>query len=377
MSKKKICLYTCGDSRNINTWSNVPFLFARALEKKGFILNRVDISPSKLINRVFNTSSFYLFKKLLHFRTCPEFHRTWLHRALIYRRLKKAHKKYPEAELNLFLSFAFINKYSPKPNVLWCDRTDRVVIERLERAPKWYERRSLAHEDGVMKRADAVYTMFPKCKEHLEELYQRPVNYLNRNVINTVYDGIFDLESTTLNRKQSNKILFIGNLRYKSGAVMLIQAVNELRPKIPDLEVHVIGMTEENLGQHEKVVCYGYLQKDIEKERNLYYELLLSCRCLVNPTKGWAGYSSCIEAMFYGCPIIISPNEDFTAEFGKEISFGYYCDEYDLKNKIEQLFCCSDYPSMCKSAHRSVKDYTWDNYIDAFITSLQEKGLLT
>lgn len=376
MNRHKVLFYTCGNANDMATWSNVPFLFAKALEKKGFILHRVDISPSKIINRIFNTASFYLFKKLFHLRSCPEFHRTWLHRAIIYRRLKKANKMYPESELNLFLSFAFINKYSPKPNVLWCDWTDRVVIERLGRAPKWYEKRSLAHEDGVMKRADAVYTMFPKCKEHLEDLYQIPINYLNRNVINTVYEGDFDLESTTLTRKQSNKILFIGNLRYKSGAVMLIQAVNEMRQKMPDLEVHVIGMKENELGQYKNVFCHGYLHKDNEKERNLYYELLLNCRCLVNPTKGWAGYSSCVEAMYYGCPIIISPYEDFTAEFGKDISFGYYCDEYNLKDKIEQLFCCPDYPSMCESAHIAVKDYTWDNYMDAFIQSLQDKGLL-
>lgn len=376
MTKKEITLYSCGDSNDITTWSNVPFLFSKALEKRGITLHRIDISPSKNISRIYNTLSFYLFRKLLHLHSCPEFHRTWLHRTIIYKRLKKANKKYPQSELNLFLSFAFINKYSKRPNVLWCDWTDRIVIERLGREPEWYEKRSLAHEDGVMKKADEIYTMFPKCKERMEQLYKRPIEYLNRNVVNTVYDGQFILNQCIKNRVLSSKILFIGNVRYRSGALQLFQSINELKQEINNLEVHVIGMTEKELGKHENVVCHGYLHKDKEVERNLYYELLLSCRCLVNPTKGWAGYSSCVEAMFYGCPIIISPYEDFTTEFGNNIAFGYYCNEDNLKDKIKQMFNNKDYLNLCRAAHMAVKDYTWDNYMDTFIQSLQDKGLL-
>ena len=376
MGKKEIIIYTCGNSNDMTTWSNVPFLFAKSLEGKGYILHRVDISPSKSINRIFNTLSFYLFKRLLHLRACPEFHRTWMHRALIYQRLKKANAKYPNSQLHLFLSFAFTNPYSNKPNVLWCDWTDRIVIERLGRKPQWYERKSLTHEDQVMKRADAVYTMFPKCKEQMEKQYQRPIEYLNRNVVNTVYEGPFDLQENIFDRKQSNFILFIGNSKYKCGAVSLIKAVNALHPTMPDIKIHVIGMTENDLGKNDQVVCHGYLHKDIEEERNLYYHLLFHCRCLVNPTKGWAGYSSCVEAMYYGCPIIISPYDDFTEEFGTDISFGYYCNEHNLKEKIELLFNNDNYSMICQAAHEAVKDYTWDNYMDAFIHSLQEKRLL-
>lgn len=376
MTNREINIYSCGDSNDLTTWSNVPFLFSKALEKKGFVLHRIDISPSKTTNRFFNTLSYYLFRKLFHLRSCPEFHRTWLHRIIIYRRLKKANKRYPQSKLNLFLSFAFINKYSSKPNVLWCDWTDRIVIERLGRQPQWYEKKSLAHEDGVIRKADAVYTMFPKCKERMEQLYKRPIEYLNRNVVNTVFEGQFHLHQCIQRRVQSSKILFIGNLRYKSGALQLIQSVNEIRPKKNYLEVHVIGMTEEELGNHKNVICHGYLHKDNEAERNLYYDLLINCRCLVNPTKGWAGYSSCVEAMYYGCPIIVSPYEDFTAEFGDNIAFGFYCDEDNLKDKIEEMFICPNYHNMCEAAHDAVKDYTWDNYVNAFIQSLQNKGLL-
>ena len=129
-------IFTCGDARDISTWSNVPYLFTKTLEEKGHIVNHVDISPNKRINKIFNTLSFLIFRRIFKSKACPEFHRTWLHRFITYRRIKKATKKYPNSNVNLFLSFAFYNKYSKKPSVLWCDWTDRIVIERLNRNPK-------------------------------------------------------------------------------------------------------------------------------------------------------------------------------------------------------------------------------------------------
>ena len=66
-------------------------------------------------------------------------------------------------------------------------------------------------------------------------------------------------------------------------------------------------------------------------EREKYYNLLKSARVLINPASKWGGYSSTIEAMYYGCPIIVSPYDDFIEEFGKLIPFGYYL------NRQEQL----------------------------------------
>ena len=371
----EINLFTKGDSNNISTWSNVPFLFAKALEKKGYVVHKHCISSPHWLIRLFNSISIRISHYIFHTNSIFEFHNTWLHRKIIDFIIKRSTNKYPNSKLNIFLTSEYLNKFSSQPNILFCDWSHRMYVERGRKA-YWYERKRLDHEDKVIKKADAVYTLFPKCKEKMESLYGRKVDYLNRNVINSTFIGRFDIKETITNRLKSNSILFIGNFKYRSGALQLIQSVDELSQEKNNLEIHVIGMTEKELGKHENVVCHGYLHKDNEAERNLYYELLLSCRCLVNPTKGWAGYSSCVEAMYYGCPIIISPYDDFTAEFGDIISFGYYCDENNLKDKIKQMFNSINYPSMCTAAHMAVKDYTWDNYMDAFIQSLLDKGLL-
>lgn len=373
MKQKEIIVYTCGDSNNISTWSNVPFLFTRTLEKKGYIIHRVDISPSPKINRWFNRFSYFFCKRILKLKACPEFHRTWLHRFLTYRRIKKATLRFPNIDFNLFLSFAFLNPYSDKPNILWCDWTDEISIERMHRKVQWYEYRSICHERKVMKNADIVYSMFPICTKQMEKMYHRPIHYLSRNVVNTIYSGTFDLNSNITHRKQSNIILFIGNIRYWGAAKDLLTAFESLQKRQDNLEYHIIGMTEEQMGSEtsRNVFCHGYLHKDIPAESNLYYNLLLNAKILVNPAKEWGGYSSSIEAMFYGCPIVVSPYKDFVEEFGNNINFGKYINNSEtLEQTISDIIDSPSYEDFCINAYNRVKDYTWDNYVSEFLTSL-------
>jgi len=46
IDKIKEVLFLCyGDSNDITTWSNVPYLFARELEHRGIIVRRIDLNP--------------------------------------------------------------------------------------------------------------------------------------------------------------------------------------------------------------------------------------------------------------------------------------------------------------------------------------------
>lgn len=372
---KEITVFSCGDSRSLSTWSNVPYLFTKTLEEKGIHVNRIDISPNKILNRIFNTLSYKIFKRCLHLRACPEFHRTRMHRYIIYRRIKKASEQYPHSELNLFLSFAFFNPYSDEPNVLWCDWTDAIVIERLGRAPMWYERLSLKHERRVMQRADFVFSLFPKCAQQMQKMYGREVLYLKQNVVNTVWNQSFDLERIIQNRQATRQILFIGSHFYKSGALKLIHVFQRLKSSEPYLSLHIIGMIQDELPVTADLHCYGYLHKDIPKERDQYYELLTHCTCFVNPTKRWSGYSSSVEAMYYGSPVVVSPYDDFVTEFGRNIDFGFYCHKDDLAQQILRVLHAENYADLCRSAHEHVKTYTWSNYINIFLSELDSRGI--
>jgi glycosyltransferase involved in cell wall biosynthesis len=124
----------------------------------------------------------------------------------------------------------------------------------------------------------------------------------------------------------------------------------------------------EALGDND-IFCYGYLHKEVANECDLYYKLLLSAKIFVNPASQWGGYSSTVEAMFYGCPVIVSPYDDFVENFGGEIDFGIYHTSGKLSDEIYAVLNMptNDYRRMAKNGADRVKDYTWDNYVYHFL----------
>lgn len=64
---------------------------------------------------------------------------------------------------------------------------------------------------------------------------------------------------------------------------------------------------------------------------------------------------------------------DFVADFGTTIDFGAYTDGTvdDLVNKLCSIILSKDYPALCENAHRTVADFTWDNYVADFIQTLE------
>ena len=378
MSNKKVIVYSCGDSKLLRTWSNVPYFFCKALEEYGIEVYRVNIEPIPWINKLYNRVSYAIFRRLLHFRACPIYGRSWLHRYLIKRKIESFSKEHKNIDFHLFLTYAFRNENSCKPSVLWCDWSDAIVIERLGRKVVWYERLWIKYETEVIKKANVVYSMFPVCAKHMSEIYSREICWLNRNVVNTVDEKGIDLDNIISGRLLQLSILFIGGPLYAGACQQLIEAFRKLKNKFPSIELNIIGQYEDAYsGDMSNIHFHGYLHKDIEKEKNLYYTLLKQARLFVNPSPQWGGYSSTVEAMYYGCPILISPYEDFTAEFGKEISFGDYLRGQSLDAAIVKLILKSEeeYRTMCIMSHQVVKDYSWNQYVGIFLEDLKKRGI--
>lgn len=379
MASRLINFYSCGDSMQLKTWSNVPYLFAKELEKRGYKLNRINIEPSPFLNKWYNRISYFLFQRVFKKNACPVFARSWVHRTIILRKLRRiASQTDSESCLNLFLSYLFYNKYSSRPSVLWCDWSDAIVIQRLGRSMKKYERKHIAHETSVIKCADAVFSLFPTCRDKMEQMYDRKIIYLDRNVVNTFYNGDADIQAIIENREGSHSILFIGNRRYISGLKRLIDAVEDIRRYDVQCSIDVIGMDRNSMtSAPDWVHFHGYLDKGVADENYKYYQLLFGARVLVNPTAGWAGYSSVIEAMYYATPVVVSPFDDFVVEFGDTINFGSYCGANDnLSDVIREVIFSRDYTYLAQNAHNAVKDYTWSRYVDTFLSELKKMDLL-
>lgn len=345
----------------------------------GVNVHRCNVEPLPWLNRLYNRISYALFVRLLHRRACPTYGRSWLHRFLTRRKIKAITKAYPDVQLHLFLTYAFRNEYTDKPSVLWCDWSDAIVIERLGRKTAWYERWWLAYESKVIQKADAVYSMFPVCADKMSKMYKREVKWLRRNVVNTVETEAISLEEIIPRRLATKRILFIGGGLYKGACEQLITVFRKVRKNMDGLELHVVGQEQIAFGGDlEGVQFHGYLHKDVESEKNLYYELLKSTRVFVNSASQWGGYSSTVEAMYYGCPVVISPYEDFRAEFGPAIDFGVYLDNtLTLEKALTKVFEMSEdeYHAMCIHAHETVANYTWKNYVEHLLDDLHKRGI--
>lgn len=377
MMVKEIILFCYGDSTNISTWSNIPYLLGKTLEKKTITVHRVNLAPPYVFeflwNKIILNILRFFFKGIQY-----EASRSLIVRFLANAKIKQSVKKY-NADLCIFTSFSFYNKYNDIPSLLLCDWSYETLIkERLKRKPYILESIFINKEQSALKNADLIISLFPEAKDSIKkQIPQSNVQWANFNVVNTVYEGSIDSDELILNKYNSNKILFIGKKHYIKGAELLIKSFLVLKQKYPKLELHIVGLEKNDIkglfgNELNDIFFYGFLHKERDNEKNIYYDLILSAKIFINPTPIWGGYSSTIESMYYYTPVILSPYKDFVKEFGEDIDFGIYNNtfsENDLVENISKILELdeSNYRSISKRAHDVVKDYTWDNYVDWMI----------
>ncbi len=374
---KEIIYFCYGDSENVSTWSNVPYLLTKTLQEKGIKIRRVNTAANVWLCRAWK----YLVMKgllgLLYPKNVFEYTRTPLFKWVTNRRIKKAVKKYPSADLCMFTCFDYYNKYSNIPTLLLCDWTYDVWIkDRLTRELYPIEKIFIKQQNEAISHADFVVSLFPVCAEMIKKAYPNAnVHHLAMNVINSLYDKPLVEEDILRRKEKSEDILFVGGKKYLKGASKLIDAFAILQQSRPNARLHIIGLTEESFTEiPPNVFCHGFLRKDMEEERELYYNLMLNARVFVNPTPLWGGYSSTVESMYFYTPVIVSPYKDFVDDFGEDLDCGIYntsftaeCISHNLKN----IFNARNYRSLCMAAHNHVKEYTWSNYVDRLLRLIE------
>ena len=369
---KEVIFFANGDPESAQTWSNVPKCFVDTLRKKGIVVHPVSLTNDWVQNIYDN-----FFRKVLKMLTLwydePRYYGyTWLHQWLGNKRIKKAVTTWPQADYCFFINYAFYNKYSDIPSLLLSDWTDDISIRRVGRKVVRFKKRFCGQQRNSIEHAEHVISIFPLCAEEMRTLYPTAnIHYLGGNVINDLSGGSISRDEILEKKRTSRSVLFIGKPdRYKDSAIKLIEAIGLLRQNdsYKDLELNIIGIKESQLPNVPSYVhCHGFLHKDNPAECTKYYELLTGAKMIVNPTPKWAAYSSIIEAMYFYTPVIVSPFDDFVQEFGQEIGFGRYNEVFTaegIAKNIQQVLESERYQAMCECAHDTVKDYTWDRYVD-------------
>lgn len=364
---KELTVFAVGDSTDPKLWSNVPFLFTGALIRQGIKVNRVWLKENPL---------FTLFYEQIIFRVISLFfkghqygyNKIPYNRTKLSEQVRKHVKKHQNSDAFIFLNYDY-HAESDKPTILFHDWTfEHNIRVKLRREPFFFEKPFIAYQKEQIEKADAVISMFEKCAEEMKEYYINPnIYFLGGNVVNNLFKGKFDEKSIVEKKKSSRKILFVGNYKYKEGAYLLLEAFKILRLRFPEITLDFIGLYKNDFSNLPSgVTCHGYLDKGLDKENEMYYELLQSATIFVNPTPVWGGYSSTVEAMYFCCPVIVAPYRDFVKEFGEDITFGRYHESNDaatLAVEISFVLEHEEYSTICTNAHNTVKDYTWDNYM--------------
>lgn len=370
---KEITVFTVGDSNDITHWSNVPFFFTDALVKKGIKINRINLKENGFLTFIFD-KIFGRFLKIIFRGHILNFNKTRLNIKSIEKQVITAVKKFNESDVYIFLNFDYSININ-KPVVLFHDWTFEYEIrEHQRRSPYFIENNYIRYQENAILNADLVISLFPHCALDMTKKYNRDVKYLG-NVVNNFYSGTFG-NFLIEEKENSNKLLFIGNYKYKEGALLLIKAFRELLIDFPLITLHIIGMDNDILGIdpfEEKIITYGYLDKSKPDHNNKYYSLLKDARIFINPSQLWGGFSSTIEAMYFYTPVIVSPYSGFVSEFGRDIDFGFYNEQFnvnELKLNIIRVLTAKNYRTLAENSHLAAKNCTWDIYMDKVLMSI-------
>lgn len=394
---KEILFFADYNPRDASTWSNVPCCFVNALEKKGYQVRTISTFPNKrwvlLYDKYIRLILDFIIYPITRNRTVY-FGYSRSYQWIGERKIKKTIKKYPDADFCFFMNYLFYNKFNDIPSLLFGDWTVEMGLQRKNRRPSIFQKRCIKKEKEAIENAEYTISIFPQCAETMKEKYPKGnIHYLGGNFINDLsginiqgkeegvrckdeqqnhikngFKAIY-IEDLINKKEKSNKVLFIGKPdRYKESAIKVTEAISLLQKQqeFYNIELNIIGISKDQLPSLPDFVhCHGFLHKDNKQECNLYYNLLMESKVIVNPTPKWAAYSSTIEALYFCTPLIVSPYDDFVAEFGENITFGLYNHEFNkecIADNIKKVLTITHYKKMCLDAHNIVKDYTWDVY---------------
>jgi len=372
---KSITIFTYGDSNKLKTWSNVPYYLSHTFEEKGFIVNRVNVE-FRIIGILYNRTIAKLIRVFYKGQSEHSFERARIYDFLVEQKMKAVVKKYKDTDVFISTSFSFSPwKHTNKKTIMFCDWTiDYLFKYFLDREPNPHELDSIMRQKDYIENTDYVVSLFPDITNYMKTVYKNQNIFYLGNVINSKLN--LEVDSLLACKSTSQSILFIGGKKYREGAECLINAFRNLKNNFPDLQLNIIGMTED-LFSHipTGVNFYGYLNKSDEKDNELYYKLMAEAKVVVNTTPKWGAFSSTVEAMYWYTPVITTPYDSFVETFGKNIDFGYYCVENEVSKLGKFLIdifelASADYLQLCKNANKNVKDFTWDKFVDEMLKIL-------
>jgi len=376
---RNITVLSQGDASSSKTWSNIPYFLVETLRQKGLKVNVVNVDVSGF-GRVFFDRFF-----------CPALRHTFLpdttfsydRTSFFQNKAKKiissAVSSNPDTDVFISTSFSFLPDSIPgKHKVLLCDWTYEYLISHFKnRKSDCFEKSGIKLQDEVIRQADKVISLFPDVADYMSSYYgSDKVKYLG-NVINSLR---FELDNFQLQKRLiSPHLVFVGLPKYIEGLKSLISSMELLCNLYPELQLDVIGMSEGDVpfSCPRNVLFHGYLEKSDASQLALYDSILKNAVAFINTTPNWAGFSSALEAMYYGLPIYTSRYKSFEETFGSKPDFGDYCENNtpeEIVSFVERILKMSpdSYLDMCLCSRKKAEPFTWSAYVDNLLSELDK-----
>jgi glycosyltransferase involved in cell wall biosynthesis len=375
MKPLRVNLFCWGDSNDINTWSNVPYFFTRALISRKVDVRRLNLIPERgPVHRALEvlSSNFNRVASKCGLRPRPLFRIPAFHR-LVNFHLARTCRRFHDADLNLFLTFSFSSyRYSDVPVAHYCDRTYEHHLAELGIRPRHVDRRLIRMEKRNLQNARYVFNFNRACLEFIRDHYGVS-NVLLLNAGLNLGDDEFPDPSTLIARKEAARdILFIGRGFHHRGVDILLEAFQRFNARLPDpFTLHLVGVANRGVSEPQAhVVCHGYLRKDDPTQYRQYMELLASARLFVFPMRFGPLPGVLREALWMCTPVILTnvPNASERLQDGKNGILAATADPEEFARWMSTLVADRErWRRMAGYARESVRDNTWGATIDRFL----------
>lgn len=247
--------------------------------------------------------------------------------------------------------------------MLLCDWTiDYAIREHQHRTPTASEKKLIERQREALSDVNMVVSLFPRSAELIRESSPKAKVCYYGLPANIVDEGA----RANFERFDSRRLLFIGKPAYLSSLRVVVQGLEAFNSSHPGFELglDVIGMESGPGGG--SVTYHGFLRKDIDADRDLFYGLIASARALVTVSDSWVGASSIVEAMSLGTPAIVTPNIELKAMIG-DPDWGFWCEcsSVAVSKRLSDLDALSEegLRKMCHTAADTVENFTWENLV--------------
>ena len=371
----KINLFCWGDSNDINTWSNVPYFFARGLTSRDVEVRRFNLIPDdgfihrslSFINRQRNRAA-----SLLGLRRRPMFRIPSVHR-MVNSNLAKSWRELQDADLNLFLTFSFSScRYSTVPVAHYCDRTYEQQLEEEGIRPTLVDRWFIRREKRNLQNARYIFSFNQACLDFIRDRYGIQSVALLRAGINLHRDDFPDANALIAGKEAVRNILFVGRGYYQRGVDVLLKAFGRFNAELSEpFTLHLVGVTDNELPEPQAhVICHGYLRKDDPAQYREYIDLLASARLFVFPMRFGPIAGVLREALWMCTPVILTnvPNATDRLQDGKNGLLADKADPEEIVRCMSALVANDGvWRRMAAYARESVRDETWHSTIDRFL----------